>query len=42
MFALKTVYTFESAEQSIDSGKLYSVALDYSGLAVESVVIENG
>ena len=42
MFALKTIYTFESAEQPIDSGKLYSVALDYSGLTVESVVIENG
>ena len=42
MFALKTIYTFESSEQPIDSGKLYSVALDYSGLSVESVVIENG
>ena len=42
MFTLKTIYTFESSEQPIDSGKLYSVALDYSGLTVESVVIENG
>ena len=42
MFALKTIYNFESTEQSIDSGKMCSLALDYSGLTVESVVVENG
>lgn len=42
MFALKTIYTYESAEQTIDSGRLYSVAIDYTGIEVESVVVENG
>ena len=42
MFALKTIYTYESAEETIDTGKMCSVALDYSGLTVESVVVNNG
>ena len=42
MFALKTIYKYESAEQEIDSGKLSVVAIDYTGLTVESVVVENG
>lgn len=42
MFALKTIYNYESAEETIDSGKMCSAALDYSGLTVESVVINNG
>ena len=40
MFALKTVYTYNSAEETIDTGKMCSVALDYSGLTVESVVVK--
>ena len=40
MFALKTIYNYESVEESIDSGKMCVVAIDYSGLTVESVVIE--
>ncbi len=42
MFTLKTIYNYESAEESIDSGKMCSVALDYTGITVESVVINNG
>ena len=42
MFALKTIYTYESAEETIDTGKMCSVAIDYSGLTVESVVVNNG
>lgn len=42
MFALKTIYNYESTEQEIDAGKMCSVALDYTGLTVESVVVENG
>lgn len=42
MFALKTIYNYEGAEETIDSGKMCSVALDYSGLTVESVVVNNG
>ena len=42
MFALKTIYNYDSVEQTIDSGKMCSVALDYSGLTVESVVVNNG
>ena len=40
MFALKTIYNYESTEESIDSGKMCAVAIDYSGLTVESVVVE--
>ena len=40
MFALKTIYNYESVEESIDSGKMCAVAIDYSGLTVESVVVE--
>ena len=39
MFALKTIYKYESTEQEIDIGKMCSVAIDYTGLDVESVVI---
>lgn len=42
MFALKTIYIYDSIEETIDSGKMCKVAIDYSGLNVESVVIENG
>ena len=42
MFALKTIYNYESAEESIDIGKMCSVAIDYTGLTVESVVVNNG
>ena len=42
MFALKTIYTYTSAEETIDSGKLSVVAIDYTGLTVESVVVKNG
>ena len=42
MFALKTIYNYESTEESIDSGKMCSVALDYTGITVESVVVNNG
>lgn len=42
MFALKTIYNYESTEQAIDSGKMCSVAIDYTGLTVESVVVNNG
>ena len=40
MFALKTIYNYDSVEESIDSGKMCVVAIDYSGLTVESVVVE--
>ena len=40
MFALKTIYNYESVEESIDSGKMCVVAIDYSGITVESVVVE--
>ena len=42
MFALKTIYTYTSTEDTIDSGKLSVVSIDYTGLTVESVVVENG
>ena len=42
MYALETVYNYNSAEETIDSGKMCSVALDYTGLNVESVVVNNG
>ena len=42
MFALKTIYNFESVEQQIDAGKMCVVSIDYSGLTVESVVVNNG
>lgn len=42
MFALKTIYTYTSTESEIDSGKMCSLAIDISGLSVESVVISNG
>ena len=41
MFALKTIYNYESTEETIDSGKMCSVAIDYTGITVESVVVEN-
>ena len=39
---LKTDYKYTSAEQNVDSGKMCAVAIDYSGITVESVVVENG
>lgn len=42
MFALKTTYTYASTEQAIDSGKMCGVAIDYTGIQVESVVLSNG
>lgn len=41
MFALKTIYNYESVEEPIDSGKMCSVAIDYTGIDVESVVVKN-
>ena len=37
---LKTAYKYTSTEQTVDSGKMCSVSIDYSGLTVESVVIK--
>ena len=42
MFSLKTIYNYESVEEAIDSGKMCSVALDYTGIEVESVVVIDG
>lgn len=39
---LKTDYKYASTEQTIDSGRMCAVAIDYSGITVESVVVENG
>ena len=39
---LKTEYKYTSTEQAIDSGKMCSVSINYTGLTVESVVVENG
>lgn len=41
-YMLKTDYKYTSAEQNVDSGKMCAVAIDYSGITVESVVVENG
>lgn len=41
MFALQTIYKYKSTEQEIDNGKMCSVAIDYTGITVESVVVEN-
>lgn len=42
MFSLKSIYTYASTEETIDSGKMCSVAMDYTGIQVESVVVSNG
>ena len=42
MFSLKTIYNYYSNEETIDSGKMCAVAIDYTGLDVESVVVSNG
>ena len=42
IFSLKSIYTTESVEEKIDSGKMCSVSIDYTGLDVESVVVKNG
>lgn len=42
MFALQTIYNYESVEEEIDSGKMSCVAIDYTGINVESVVVNNG
>ena len=39
-YMMKTEYKYTSTEQTIDSGKMCSVAIDYTGLTVESVVIK--
>lgn len=41
-YMLKTDYKYTSTEQTIDIGKMCAVAIDYSGITVESVVVENG
>lgn len=41
-YMMKTEYKYTSTEQTIDSGKMCSVAINYTGLTVESVVVENG
>ena len=41
-YMLKTDYKYTSTEQAIDSGKMCAVAIDYSGITVESVVVKNG
>ena len=41
-YMMKTEYKYSSTEQTIDSGKMCSVSIDYTGLTVESVVVENG
>lgn len=40
MYSLKQQYRYDSVEEEIDEGKMCSVAIDYTGLDVESVVIE--
>lgn len=40
-YMMKTEYKYTSTEQTIDSGKMCSVSIDYTGLTVESVVVEN-
>ena len=40
IFALKSIYTYESVEEPIDSGKMSAVSIDYTGLDVESVVVK--
>lgn len=42
MFSLKTIYNYYSNSEPIDSGNMCAVAIDYTGLDVESVVISNG
>ena len=37
-YMMKTEYKYTSTEQTIDSGKMCSVSIDYTGLTVESVV----
>ena len=41
-YMLKTDYKYTSTEQTVDSGRMCAVAIDYSGITVESVVVENG
>ena len=40
-YMMKTEYKYTSTEQTIDSGKMCAVAIDYSGITVESVVVKN-
>ena len=42
MFSLKTIYNYYSNAEPIDSGNMCAVAIDYTGLDVESVVVKNG
>ena len=39
-YMMKTEYKYTSTEQTIDSGKMCSVSIDYTGLTVESVVVK--
>ena len=41
-YLLKTDYKYTSTEQTVDSGRMCAVVIDYSGITVESVVVENG
>lgn len=41
MFTLQTIYKYTSTEQTIDSGKMCSLAIDYTGIQAESVVVNN-
>ena len=40
-YKMRTNYTFNGTEQTIDTGKMCSVAIDYTGIQVESVVVSN-
>ena len=40
-YMMKTEYKYSSTEQTIDSGRMCAVAIDYSGITVESVVVVN-
>ena len=39
-YMMKTEYKYSSTEQTVDSGKMCAVAIDYSGITVKSVVVE--
>ena len=39
-YMMKTEYKYSSTEQTVDSGKMCAVAIDYSGITVKSEVVE--
>ena len=41
VFSLKQIYTYESVGETIDEGSMCSIAIDYTGIDVESVVVRN-